>query len=436
MEILKKILFFLLLLLLVFPALQKRFRIFKPPSLHGYYETTASPAFSRAGWFSKGFQQQAVNHIEDSSGFRSDLVRLYNQVDYSLFGEVHAAKILAGRKDYLFGRQMIDTWTGKKSLGRNYAEDKARKLKILQDSLLVKKGIFLLLVIAPNKASFYPEYIPARFKKQSQNRSNYQNYLDALEPEGASYIDFNRFLTGLKNTSDHILFPKTGSHWSMYGAYLAADSLARYLEQEAGLDLPEMITDSLAISGIPEGDDDDISKTLNLIWDVPHEPYTYPRFHFKEDNNQTDGEPGALFVGDSFYWQWYYPGIIRGFFRNTDFWYYNTDAYPAHFETPSNVWNISLDEMMDRVEVVILLQGMAGSGKLGFGFVDRAYEEYCGGDIEIKKFEDTMRSDSNWYGKMKDKAKAWKVGIDEAILIDAIYLRDNELQKEQTSVTK
>ena len=47
---------------------------------------------------------------------------------------------------------------------------------------------------------------------------------------------------------------------------------------------------------------------------------------------------------------------------------------------------MKVSDAIKNVRTIVILQGMAGSGELGFGFVDRAYEEFTEGDSRISYF--------------------------------------------------
>ena len=413
--------------LLVLPVIQKKFHLFNSMDLQGYIPPSKPAEHTFENWFAGTYQHQFEENVKDSIGFHHDLIRLYNELDFRLFGELHAAKIILGKQDYPFGQQMIDTWTGKEYLGQAYIKDKVRKLKILQEKLWVEKDIFLLFIIAPDKANFYPQYIPNRFQKQKKLFSNYSVYQEELHEQDVKFIDFNRFLRELNKDSPHVLFPKIGSHWSMYGAVLAADSLVRYLESETGRVFPDLVIDSLEKDNHPRGNDDDISKTLNTIWEIPHEPLTYAFSHFETDS--TADTSRALFIGDSFYWQWHSQGLIKGIFGNEDFWYYCSDVYPQQTLGSTDAWNIKISDAVKDIQVIIMLQGMAGTGELGYGFVDRAYEEFTTGDPQIMKYVKGIQSDSVWLAQMKKKSVDWGIPLNMAIVRDAIYMRNSEFKK-------
>ena len=197
--------------------------------------------------------------------------------------------------------------------------------------------------------------------------------------------------------------------------------------------MPEIVVDSIVLSKIPRDEDDDISRTMNLIFPVSQPVLAYPGYHFRGDS--TLKKPAALFIGDSFYWSWYNPGIIRNLFSNELFWYYDKEVYPENQTRPMNTGLIDLKSNVEKQDVIILMQVNGGEGDLGYGFIDRAFAEYdTAVNNPIRKIEASMRNSQDYVNLLTKKAKDRNVTLDAMIRIDAIYLYNRELL--QTSQIK
>jgi hypothetical protein len=421
----KNILFIFLLALLIFPAIQKKIKLITSKELKGVFTLTEKPPFTISGWFNGSYQEQFRQHIEDYPGFKSDFVRLYNQLDYSLFSIVHASKFVAGKKGFLYGTEYISSYEGLNFIGKRFCDEKVRLLKIIQDRLWKEKKIYLLVVFAPDKATFYPEYIPSRFVKKKPENTNYSYYVKICNDSGINLLDFNHYFRLAKDTSRYPLYPKTGIHWSSYGAIRAADSLYRYLKIKTGYPMPELWVDKVEISDEARDEDADIEKTMNLIWEIPHPAYAYPQYHFKTDT--TKKKPNGLVIGDSFYWTWYYPGIIKNMFSNVEFWYYGKDVYPQTFTKPMNVGELNFMEAVNRQQIIIFLQTNAGYGNLGFDFIDRLYAELDPSNSRVRYYENQIRNSKEWLGNIRKSAEEKHLPLDEEIREAAIYMVNQEL---------
>ena len=424
---LKGALLFLVLAVLAFPAAQKMFHFISSKGLEGYFEPSVSPEFSLASFKSGEYQSKLTPHLEHTIGIHDDFTRLFNQCDFSMFSIPHAARMIVGRNQYLQADTHIAAWLGNDFAGKRYLDEKVAKLKFLQDSVFKKKGIRLLVIFAPGKGFYYPESIPGRFLKCRKTTTNYEYYTAQLAKNGIPQVDFNKWLMALKDTSRYILYPKTGIHWSCYGAYLCADSLIRYLETALNRKLPHLVLDSLVTEPRARKEDDDMDRVLNLIWKIPVPPMTYAVFHHSYDSIAP--KPSVLFISDSFYWYWQYNGIVKNTFAREDMWYYDKEVYPDQNTKPTNVAQIDLDSALTSHEVVILMQTNGGYGNLGFGFVDRAYEFYHPGMTPIKKIEALFRKNPATMGQIAEKARAQNLPEDAVLRTEATNYYNAELQR-------
>ena len=416
----------LVLCLLCLGAVQKRFGFVRSKPLNGVFPVTPKPAFSCSTFMTGEYQDKLRLSIEDSVGFKPDFVRLYNQIDYSLFSIAHASRMVVGKEGYLFADTYIKGYTGVDFVGTHLLDNKVAMVKFLQDYLWRKKGILLLVVFAPGKGFYYPEYIPSRYLKEKKELTNYGYYLQRFKEEGILHIDFNQWLIDMKDTSRYMLYPMNGIHWSSYGAFLCADSLQKYLSVKLDRPVPRMVVDSLEITDIARDDDNDQERTMNLAVRIPHPPMAYPKFRFTYDSIRP--KPAALFVGDSFYWYWYYNGIIENTFRNKEFWYYNNEVYPEQFTAPKNVGQLDFVEGILRQDVIVLLQTNGGYGELGYGWVDVAYDYLFPGPTRAKTIQQQMQANPEWMKTLENKANERKITTNYMMRLDAIYMMNQEIK--------
>ena len=430
MKIIKNIILVLIILFLILPALQGKYHILKTIPLNGYFSTPKKPVFLKSNWYSGKFQDSLSAYYKDNTGFRSDFVRLYNQTDYSLFSIPHAGKIILGKEGYLFGDEYISSYLGVNFQGNRNCDEKVLLLKKLQDKLWIEKKILLVVIFTPDKGTFYPEYIPARFVKREKRMTNYEYYAEKCKTAGINMIDFNHYFLLAKDTSRYPLYPKTGIHWTTYGAVLAADSLLNYLHSKLTTPVPRMIIDGIETSKTARDVDDDIAHTMNLLCEIPHPVYAYPKYHFAFDSTQK--KPSALFIGDSFYWNWYNPGIISNVFSNQEFWYYCQDVYPETKTKQTSVSDVDVEDAINRQQVIILMQVNAGYGNIGYGFTDLALSALDPANSALLKMEHSIRISPDWMKTIKEKAEKEHRGVDEQIRLDALYMLDQDRIKKQS----
>ncbi len=424
MKSLKNILLFLVILVTVLPLLQEDYHLFRPSKLDGFFFPAGKPKFRLKTWKSGEYQAEYQKYIEDGVAFRSEFVRLFNQVDYSFFSLPHGEKIIIGKDNYLFGDYYMKAFQGVDFLGKDYIGSQMSELKKLQDYLWSKKKIFVLVVFAPDKGTFYPEYIPEKYKRAQEGKTNYAAAIHACAELGVNYIDFNQWFIRMKDTSRYILYPKNGFHWSSYGATLAADSLAKYLNAHLDRKTPLVKWNTIEMSDTSRYDDNDIERTMNLIWRIPQPPLAYPVLLPATDSSSS--RPSALVIGDSFFFHWYKNGITERLFSNVEFWYYNKEAYPESYMQKTDPADFDVEEVINRQNVIILLQTNAAHGKIGYGFIDRAWSRLSEPDSALKSFETKMWSNQEYLGFLKKKAQANNISLDEMIRTDAKYLLQQE----------
>jgi hypothetical protein len=429
MNAMKKYLFFLLLALLIFPEFQAHLKIIKSKPLSGVFENAAPPLLTMTSWNQKTYQAQCAKHFDDSLGLKSDFVRLYNQLDFSFFNVVHASKIVQGKENYLYSVDYLHAAAGKDFAGMTAIDSRIRDLKKVQEILWNQHRIFLLVVLCPDKPTFYPEYIPDRYRSRQKKMTNVKYIAQRCVKEGVHVIDFNPYFLSMKDKSRYPLIPKTGVHWSYYGAYFAADSMARYLKAKTGLPVPKFVLDSISTPALPIGEDNDMGATLNLIWDIPCQKTGYPKFHGANEPGQS--KPSALFVGDSFYWNWYYDGMIGTLFSNNDFWYYCQDVFPQSSQKPTSISEIDVEDAIKRQNFIILIQVNGAYGNIGFGFTEIAMSALDPANSRLLKVELLIRTHPEWMEDVKKKAEHNHLKVEEQLRMDALWMIEQENKQSQ-----
>ena len=175
-----------------------------------FFGMLLAPVF-KSGWTFQTF--------DTSFNWHKELVRLYNSTRIMIKDSVFPG-VLVGKNGWLFytGNNAISDYQG---LGLAKQKD----LQQLQQSLdkinvdLQQQGITLIVVIAPNKESIYPQFMPVEihvFRKKSR----IDQFVDYMQLYGETNIIDLRPVMQDASKSQQIYF-KTDTHWNQYGAYLA-----------------------------------------------------------------------------------------------------------------------------------------------------------------------------------------------------------------------
>lgn len=414
-------------LLLFLPLAQSTFNLKKwVRPLKGAYEEKQDTALTLQTWFSERFQQKKNDYLNQHFGFHNYYVLLNNQVDFSLFKKANASHVIIGKHNFLFEDDYINAYYGKNFLGEEKIKERFAKLKKAQE-LLRKQGILLEIVFSPGKASFYPEYIP-EYAHGKKKESNYEAMCRLAKEEKVHVVDFNGWFQKIKYTSLYDLYPRGGIHWSNYGALIAMDSLRKDIEASIRVKMNSFVVKEVNFSDSLIEPDNDIADALNLFTRVKPLPMPYAKYDWV-----TEGavKPRALFIGDSYFWNWYYQGLVNNIFDNATFWYYNQTVYPES-EKIRAVAQLSFKDEVMKQRVVVLMATESNIQDIGWGFVDKVLAEFKDGvynrrkEIYVSFFQAEIQKSADWLGKVKEKAVANKVSLEEMLRKDAEYLYETE----------
>ena len=360
------------LVFLLLPMIQGALNIFELEPLKGAIAATEKPVFTKYGWKTGEFQQQYETYLNNTFGFRSLLIRLNNQQAYSFYNEARANGVIIGKDNYLYEENYIRAWQGTDFSGEAAIREQVYKLKQIQDTLK-KLHKDLLVVFAPGKASFFPEFLPDTCKQRKDGRTNYKSYVSEMKGQGINYLDFNRWFRKMKPVSKYPLYGKCGIHWSKYGEFLAADSLINTIGKMRNTAMSRWVQDRIEVRKENSPEDNDIGEGMNLLFKIGTYPMAYPVYHLEKTRAK---QPKVLVVADSYYWGMFNAGLSRDIFDNGQFWYYNENIYPDSFEKVKTVAGIRINEGIEAHDMVVIICTDANLYKFAFGFIDQAYNAY------------------------------------------------------------
>jgi hypothetical protein len=414
--------FALIIALLAMPAVQFRFNLFVEKPLNGAFELTKKPQFSKEKWDSGEYQGQVETYLKDNTGFRNFLVRLQNQVDFSLFRQANAEGAVVGKNKQLYEYDYIRSWLALDYPGESFVEKKLRRTKYVQEYLKREENIDLVVVFEPGKASFYPEYLPAAYTAIKAGPSTYDLYLQKARELEIDFIDLHHYFLQLKEKCEYPLFPRYGTHWSVYGMQFAADSLLRLIEERRNLSLTNVRVDSVKVSSAPWDTDDDVLRTMNLLFPLKGEKLAYPVFSF--DTLNPGDKPMVLVVADSYYWNIFNTRIPKHIFANEAFWYFNSLVYPDHYFKPTYTSDLNTREEAEKQEVIFLMITERFLHKFDWTFIDQLYALYTPEWLKDPVYENInqIMKVSPWYEDIINKSGANGVSLEAALITEGKFL--------------
>lgn len=338
------------------------------PKLKGSFTKAHASDFTLDRWWSGYFQDEFEDWINDHIGLRAWFVKANYQYDYSLFDTTHTRSVIRGKEHYFYETNYINAHLGLDFLGRDSIQGKVDSLLKIRN-YLKESNSELLVILAPGKGSFYPEYFPESYDTIDPNpENNYSVYQQYLKESGIPTLDFHKWFLDMKDTTSHALFPNTGIHWSRYGSLIAADSILRYLEGICQKPFPELTISDFHKSTNTAYSDDDLELSLNLLFDLPHLEMTYPEYSFSE-MPKTD-RTKVLTIADSYYWDMYNFKLSESGYQGGEFWYYNQLVYPASSKGHVFVDSARLQNI-HKNRVVVIMSTDANLYKFPFGFDDK-----------------------------------------------------------------
>jgi alginate O-acetyltransferase complex protein AlgJ len=175
------------------------------------------------------FPRKFDGFFNDNYGFRKSLISLNGWVMDNIFNESPDARAVIGKEGWLYfdnhnslldaaGRakisdQLIDA--GVQSFAKNWKKMNSRNIKYL-------------LVIAPDKSSAYPEFLPDYIIPKSPHRID--KFLTALKEKHPDFPVLDLRPVILEAKKNEILYHQTDTHWNRRGAHYAYVEMMKMLK--------------------------------------------------------------------------------------------------------------------------------------------------------------------------------------------------------------
>ncbi len=416
----KNILFTLIFLMLFFPMIQQKTGLISVPALMGDQNLAQLPKFSLKGWTDGSFQKAYDQNLENRIGFRPSLVRLKNQVEYTLFKKANASGVVVGKKGYLFEEDYIRAYTGGDYLGEWFWSQKFHRFAMVRDTLN-SLGIKLALVLEPGKASYYPEYIPENKLKDGIGDTNYKAILKHSTTQSIPLLDLNKLFIDRKEASDFPYFPKGGIHWAYSAMLEAADTLLRFADELTDMEIPDMQIHQGLITDSVKYTDNDLLDLMNLIVSPSHPKMHYPKITFEELSDSL--KPRVLTISDSFFFNILNAGIPKKAFANEAFWYYSRAIYPETWNAPLNIDMIDIRKEIESMDIIFIMLTERFFYKFAWNFIEILYESYYPDHLrDVPYYYQTqIITDYNWFDLVVEDANRRQISISKAMKDHAAY---------------
>lgn len=401
-------------LLLILPLVQYHFKLFEEKKLYGSYSITEAPDLTLDTWLDFSFQDQFDKYIRDHIGFRNFFIRLHNQLQFTLFQKTTAKDVEIGRKGYLYEGGYIRDYLGLNFIGYEKIEQRVNELKEVQQEIIAGNSAFVI-VFAPGKASFFPEYLPNKYDTIVKTISNYEMYVEQCKKQGIHHIDFNSYFTDLKTQISYELFPKGGIHWGQYGVTVAYDTISQYIEKVFNVPMVDFNFSEVYYPDTLRQKDKDISAGMNLLFEYP--AYKMPEPIIKMDDTSEFKRPSVLIVGDSFGSRLMESPLTNDLFSHSELWYYNRGIVPVRSRNIYEVKHLNVQEEIKKFDIIILVASETNMYKFDFGFSKTYYSVPEKKDFDY--YYKRISEDTEWMKIIEKQAIKLNIPVDSALVRDA-----------------
>lgn len=232
------------------------------------------PSLFADGSFNWNFLEEMGDWYDDHFAFRSQMISAYATLEQSIFNESSIRNVVAGNDGWLFYRETLDQYIGNNALTDRQIENIVHNLGLYQYALN-SQGIPMMVTIAPNKNTVYPEYMKSRYQRSETN--DLDRFVAALNEAGIPYTDLKTALCADERT----LYYQRDSHWNSQGTLLAYNTLMDQLglEHNRYEALPDTMLEH----------ESDLDGMIHPTGTIPEEDYDYTgQFSYQLNNEISD----------------------------------------------------------------------------------------------------------------------------------------------------
>jgi hypothetical protein len=227
------------------------------------------PAELPALAFDTKYPRAFEKYFDDNFALRTWLVRWHNRIKLFGLGSSPSPSFVVGEDGWLYytGERVIENHVGELRLSRDELRQWQTVLEARRD-WCAERGITYLFVIVPDKHAIYPEYLPSAYR-HPERRTTYEQFMEHFgEHSDLRPLGLKDLLLAARETEEHLLYYRLGTHWNDLGAWLAYEAILRRLAPAfprlAALERPDFVIDRTA-------KDDNFGSRLLLHEEMPQD---------------------------------------------------------------------------------------------------------------------------------------------------------------------
>ncbi len=179
-----------------------------------------APAFKAERLLKSNYYAKLGRFLEDRHPYRRPFIVAKNWIDYYIFDTSPSPLVHIGTDGWLYYKRGMRDYFKNSCNKREKARNIARELNSIE-KVINASGKRFFLIVAPDKATIYPEHVGIERRPGSCGKSFYDLFLDALkEFPVRGFIRLDKKLIAAKK--DSLLYFKKGTHWNYRGSVLVS----------------------------------------------------------------------------------------------------------------------------------------------------------------------------------------------------------------------
>lgn len=339
-------------------------------TLKGNFDPVKTPVLSAASVLDQSFQNDFEIYFHNTFTGRGYMITTYNQIRHSLFGEnpqscisnsfIHEPYILAymGINDYNYDppEKMADM------------EEYINRLWSVSN-LLKERRKSLIYVLAPGKAAWFKDDIPARYTRMPHGQNISDCFERMIGNTDIIYLNAGQYLNEI--SLPYPVFYKSSHHWSRTAEIEVEKKILEIINEKTSFLAETYDIASVEESAFPIDRDADTWNLMNL-WIPTDDTY----YRCETITNKVDEQSNICIQGDS-----YASLIARDFFVNghngmVSYIGYDNDYYVNNELVQlleHDFSSLDMEKIVDENDIFIILYTDYNLSGYGYGFVDALY---------------------------------------------------------------
>ncbi len=176
------------------------------------------------------FTRAFDSYFQDHFGLREFLIHRYHREASKRFGVSGVPNVVEARDGWLYlsGGFLLDDLKGRLQFSDREKEQfwsqVSRRQKWMQE-----QGVAYIFLVAPNKQTIYPEYLPHYYQGSGEPSRLDQLLVSRPDHGTESFLDVRAQLRAAKSSGR--LYHKSDTHWNKWGASFAAREIFKRTEE-------------------------------------------------------------------------------------------------------------------------------------------------------------------------------------------------------------